>query len=69
MPDLHIIGAGSLLEFILSNDRFSFPVGRIEYLYMRPLSFLEYLEAKKEKQALTWIKEATLQNRIGPAIH
>ncbi len=69
MPDLHIIGAGSLLEFILGNERFSFPVGRIEYLYMRPLSFIEYLEAKEEKEALAWIKEAHVQNPVGAATH
>lgn len=42
LPELHVIGAGSLLEFIMGDDRFSFPVGRIEYLYMRPLSFREF---------------------------
>ncbi len=43
MPDLHVIAAGSLLEFALSE--ISFPVGRIQYLQMAPLSFSEYLEA------------------------
>ncbi len=45
MPELHVIAAGSLLEFLLKEEDFSFPVGRIEFLYLRPLSFLEYLEA------------------------
>jgi len=43
MPDLHVIAAGSLLEFALSE--ISFPVGRIQYMQMAPLSFSEYLEA------------------------
>lgn len=45
MPHLHVIAAGSLLEFLLKEENFSFPVGRVEFLYLRPLSFLEYLRA------------------------
>lgn len=45
MPKLHVIAAGSLLEFLLHDENFSFPVGRIEFLYLHPLSFNEYLEA------------------------
>lgn len=45
MPGLHVIAAGSLLEFLLREEDFSFPVGRVEFLYLHPFSFLEYLEA------------------------
>ena len=45
MPKLHVIAAGSLLEFLLREEDFSFPVGRVEFLYLRPLSFIEYLQA------------------------
>lgn len=45
MPTLHVIAAGSLLEFLLHEKDFSFPVGRIEFLYLRPFSFIEYLKA------------------------
>lgn len=44
IPDLHVIAAGSLLEFALHKVK-SFPVGRVEYLYMFPLNFAEYLSA------------------------
>ena len=43
MPELHLIAAGSLLEFALGE--ISFPVGRIEYAYLYPLSFDEFLRA------------------------
>ncbi|NOX86746.1 MAG: AAA family ATPase, partial [Chlorobi bacterium] len=43
-PGLHVIAAGSLLEFAMKKVK-SFPVGRIEYLYMHPLNFVEFLEA------------------------
>lgn len=44
IPNLHVIAAGSLLEFALHKVK-SFPVGRVEYLYMFPLNFAEYLGA------------------------
>lgn len=43
MPLLHVIAAGSLLEFAIA--KVGVPVGRISMFYMYPLSFLEYLVA------------------------
>ena len=43
MPELHVIAAGSLLEFALKD--ISFPVGRVQFLNMFPLSFAEFLTA------------------------
>ena len=40
---IHVIAAGSLLETIMDVRKISFPVGRVEYLAMRPCSFLEFL--------------------------
>lgn len=54
-PDLHVIAAGSLLEFALSEIP-SFPVGRIEYLYLHPLNFIEYLDAIQHRQAISVIQ-------------
>ena len=45
MPLLHVIGAGSLLEFTLESENIRMPVGRIQYLYLYPLTFGEFLEA------------------------
>jgi predicted AAA+ superfamily ATPase len=41
IPDLHVVAAGSLLEFAFGD--ISIPVGRVQYLY--PLTFYEYLLA------------------------
>ena len=41
MPDLHVIAAGSLLEFALGE--ISVPVGRVQYLHLYPMTFREYL--------------------------
>lgn len=40
MPELHIIAAGSLLDFAI--NQVGIPVGRVESLYMQPISFIEY---------------------------
>ena len=42
-PDLHVIAAGSLLDFAI--DQAGIPVGRVTSLYMYPLSFIEFLVA------------------------
>ncbi len=49
--DLYIIAAGSLLESIIDRT-ISFPVGRVEYMAMRPFSFREFLNANNEQLAI-----------------
>ena len=50
LPDIYIIAAGSLLETMLDrNKQISFPVGRVEYMALRPCSFYEFLGAMGEK--------------------
>jgi len=51
IPQLHVIAAGSLLEHAIRNIK-SFPVGRVEYLYLHPLNFPEYLKAGNHTGAL-----------------
>jgi len=47
MPDLHVVAAGSLLELTISNLP-SYGVGRIQSLFMYPMSFDEFLTALGE---------------------
>ncbi len=49
MPDLHVIAAGSLLEFAFSE--ISFPVGRIQSLEVHPMNFSEFLLAENYEKA------------------
>lgn len=49
--DVHVIAAGSLLDFILEEHNFSMPVGRIEYMYIGPITFIEYLQEADENLA------------------
>lgn len=55
MPELPVIAAGSLLEFVLADHSFSMPVGRIHYFYLEPLSFEEFLHAKGQLPLLEFI--------------
>ena len=41
--ELHVVAAGSLLEFAF--DEISVPVGRVQYLHLHPMTFYEYLLA------------------------
>lgn len=50
-PELYVIAAGSLLESLIDIQT-SFPVGRVEYAYMYPVTFFEFLEALGEKELL-----------------
>ena len=55
-PDLYIIAAGSLLETLI-DTHISFPVGRVEYLVMKPLSFTEFLSASNKDETVKLIQE------------
>ena len=57
-PNIHIVGAGSLLGLSIGNKR-SFPVGKVEFINMHPLSFEEYLQSADEKLYTTYQYFAT----------
>lgn len=63
-PDLPIIAAGSLLEFVLSEHQFSMPVGRIDIGYLGPLKFSDFVKAKNEESLYTSIKTYTWGSEI-----
>ncbi|MBI2336789.1 MAG: ATP-binding protein [Deltaproteobacteria bacterium] len=65
MPALHVIAAGSLLEFILAEHEFSMPVGRIEYLHLGPMQFEEFLMAVQREK----LRESLCRYKIGEIIH
>lgn len=49
LPQLHVIAAGSLLEFALKD--ISFPVGRVQIMHMTPMNFYEFLKAMGKDRA------------------
>ncbi|MBF0441401.1 MAG: ATP-binding protein [Oligoflexales bacterium] len=68
-PDLAVIAAGSLLEFTLSEHSFSMPVGRIEYAFIQPLSFSEFLLAKGEQWLLNLLKTYQIESPWASSTH
>lgn len=69
MPKLHVIAAGSLLEFSINDDSFSMPVGRVQSLYMRPMSFIEFLMALGYNELPEYIKKTTVKNPMPLVLH
>jgi predicted AAA+ superfamily ATPase len=68
-PLLHVIGAGSLLEFTLEDQDFSFPVGRVQFIYVRPLSFKEFLLANNTVHLPGLLEKTSLKNPIEDVVH
>ncbi len=57
-PGLHVIAAGSLLEFVFGKkdgEEFDFPVGRVRSLFMYPFSFREFLKGIGNEQLLNYL--------------
>jgi len=68
MPELHVIAAGSLLEFAISQIP-SFGVGRIHSLFMYPMNFEEYLIAANLSRYANLIKNSSPQKAINSVFH
>ncbi|MFI5343471.1 MAG: ATP-binding protein [Chlamydiales bacterium] len=69
MPELPVIAAGSLLEFVLGKQEFSMPVGRISYMYLEPLSFEEFLLAQGKHELVIQLKEFSYTSGISEFTH
>src|SRR5271157_3565067 len=67
MPQLHVIAAGSLLDFAI--EEIGIPVGRVQSLYMFPLSFVEFLVALNYKILLKEIISIDHDKEISPVVH
>lgn len=67
-PEQHIIAAGSLLGVKLSNQK-GFPVGKVQFLTLYPLSFLEFLEALKQDRLIAFLKELSSVEPLPENLH
>lgn len=68
MPDLHVIAAGSLLEFVL-DDITTFGVGRIHSMYMFPMTFDEFLCANGEDLLMEARNQASAISPLPESLH
>ncbi|MCF8374173.1 MAG: AAA family ATPase [Bacteroidales bacterium] len=69
IPDLHVIAAGSLLDHVLNEMNYSMPVGRVEFMYMYPLNFREFLLAIGENMIVDFLSTYQHGKVISSVVH
>ena len=57
MKDLHLVCAGSLLGVPLRSENISFPVGKVNRLYLYPMSFREFAIASGEGSLIEMLQD------------
>jgi hypothetical protein len=67
-PHYYIVCAGSLLGISVANST-SFPVGKVDFLRMYPLSFYEFLQAINKNLLLEYLSEITISDQITQIFH
>ncbi|MEI8007452.1 MAG: ATP-binding protein [Bacteroidota bacterium] len=68
LPSLHLVAAGSLLEFALE-DLPSFGVGRVRTLFIYPFSFDEFLMAMHETDLLEIKRKSSPVEPVNEVLH
>ncbi len=67
-PEYHIAAAGSLLGVKLSKAR-SFPVGKVNFLNLYPLSFMEFAEASGKSMLIKYLKQNLNHFKLEEVFH
>ncbi len=68
-PEYRVIVTGSLLEFTIAAENYSFPVGRVEFLYLGPMTFEEYLDGTDNHNAVELLQQASVEEPFNEALH
>jgi uncharacterized protein len=66
-PEIHVIAAGSLLEFAI--EEVGLPVGRVASLHMYPMSFLEFLVAHSAQSLAEHLIDTSSSLSISDPVH
>lgn len=66
-PEYHVVCAGSLLGIALQNN-YSFPVGKVDFLTLYPMSFYEFLLAMNQEVIADYIKNLKTDAEISQLI-
>ncbi|NOR43999.1 MAG: AAA family ATPase [Candidatus Delongbacteria bacterium] len=69
LPKIHLIAAGSLLDHTLNDMKYSMPVGRVEFAYMHPLNFYEFILALGEASLIEYLNNYSIDKPISLPIH
>ncbi len=67
-PDLHVACAGSLFEAMIAREGLQIPVGRVQYLYMFPMTFSEFLRAGNRELA-DYLASCTDFSGVSSSLH
>ncbi len=67
LPELHLCAAGSLLGIHLAP--LSFPVGKVNFLTMRPMSFREFLGALDDQKSIEALNDLNEKSQISKLVH
>ncbi len=69
-PNLHVIAVGSLLEFSLDDsESFSFPVGRVSFSFLHPMSFREFLLSMGHEKIVKNLAACSVNHPCSLAVH
>ncbi|GHT77939.1 ATPase [Bacteroidia bacterium] len=66
-PHIYVIAAGSLLESLI-DTHIHFPVGRVEYMAVRPCSFNEFLGAMGRLELMKFHRKAQIPEALHPEV-
>uniref|UniRef100_A0A7C3IKF8 ATP-binding protein n=1 Tax=Gracilinema caldarium TaxID=215591 RepID=A0A7C3IKF8_9SPIR len=69
MPELHVICAGSLLDFTLADHEIAMPVGRMEFMFLGPMTFGEFLHAREQVSIEEYLAGYHIGQDIPLALH
>lgn len=69
LPELHVVAAGSLLDHTLNDLQYPMPVGRVEFAYMYPMNFYEFLHALGEHRFVDFLNNFILGDDIPLPFH
>lgn len=67
MRELHVIAAGSLLDFAI--EQVGVPVGRVQFMYMYPLSFIEYLASIGKTRLIKHLMNHAVESEMPVEFH
>lgn len=67
LPGLHVIAAGSLLDFAI--EEVGVPVGRVQFIYMYPMSLIEFLWAQDKKMLVDAMLSASIHTPLSALVH
>ena len=68
-PSLHVVAAGSLLDHTLNEMQYSMPIGRVEYAYLFPMNFQEFLNALDKEGLVNYTNNYSIETEFSEAIH